>query len=44
MWEYSAEWIAKTRPLWNRARWRRLGEEILLVAAFVLTSSWLVRP
>jgi hypothetical protein len=35
---------ARTQPIWTGNRWRRLAGEILLLAAFVMTSSWLIKP
>lgn len=32
------------QQLWTGSRGRRLAGEVLLLAAFVITSSWLIRP
>lgn len=42
--KYCADLVAATRRRWKGNRQSRLAEEILLLAAFVVTSSWLVRP
>jgi len=42
MWKYFAHPIAGPRQIWAGDRWRQLAGEILLLAAFVLTSSWLI--
>lgn len=33
--------IAEPRQTWNRDRWLRMSADLLLLAAFVMTSSWL---
>jgi hypothetical protein len=42
--KYYADLAAATRRMWKGDGRRRLAEEILLLAGFVVTSSWLVRP
>jgi len=42
--KYYADLVAAARRMGNGDRLIRLPEEILLLAAFVVTSSWLVRP
>jgi hypothetical protein len=33
---------AKPSTAWTAGRWRKLAEDVLLLAAFALTSSWLL--
>ena len=42
MWQYWYDYLALRG--WTAERARRLPGEVLLLAAFVLTSSWLMRP
>lgn len=42
--KYYADLVAAAWRMWKGDRRSRLPEEILLLAAFVVTSSWLVRP
>jgi hypothetical protein len=43
MWKCYAKLAGGPQPVWTRDRWCRLAEEILLLAAFGMTSSWLIR-